>query len=191
MKQPSYTFTSIPDPGRRTRDTGTLADRYGKDLLNYLARRLWNREDARDLAQEVYLRLLRLGKTDIAADCPSYFFGVAENVVRDFKLRATQQPVTFNSELVETWSERQPHAAPDAMSEELNLKRELKSALSRLPPTCRTVLLLHKRDGLSYAEVAAALDLSPHTVQKYIARSLSLLRKQATRARAPKRAEPP
>jgi RNA polymerase sigma-19 factor, ECF subfamily len=168
------------------REPGDLVDRYDRELRQYLARRLANKEDALDLAQEVYLRLLRLHKAELAVDCPAYFFTVAANVAREFRRRARRQPVTFDSGVVEQWSEQPTRTALEQPEEELATRRELVAALEQLNPTLRDVLLLTKRDGLSYAAAACELNLSVHTVKKYVARALSILRTSAReRSNAP------
>jgi len=48
-----------------------------KELQRYLARRLHDPRNARDLAQEVYLRLLRVGKEELARERPRYLYWVA------------------------------------------------------------------------------------------------------------------
>lgn len=154
----------------------SVAEQYGKPLERYLARRMRGGQDARDLAQEVYLRLLRVGKADLAKDSPAYLYWIASHVVYEFKLRARRERVSFDSEVLDAWTEHPPQVAPDAMSEGLNLEHQLDRALKQLQPTYRAVILLHKRDGLSFAEVATQLGLSKHTVKKYVGRALAALR---------------
>jgi DNA-directed RNA polymerase specialized sigma24 family protein len=48
--------------------------------------------------------------------------------------------------------------------------------LRKLPPTHRLVILLVKRDGLSYAEAARATGLSVHTIEKYLVEGRAMLR---------------
>ncbi len=84
--------------------------------------------------------------------------------------------MTFDSGVVEQWNERPTHTAVEQPEEELATRRELAAALEKLNPTLRDVLLLTKRDGLSYAAAARELNLSVHTVKKYVARALSILR---------------
>jgi RNA polymerase sigma factor (sigma-70 family) len=55
--------------------------------------------------------------------------------------------------------------------------------LAMLTPTEKAIVVLQKQEGLSYAEVAARLDLSVHTVKKYLYRALLKLR-QASGAAA-------
>lgn len=51
-------------------------------------------------------------------------------------------------------------------------------AISRLPERCRMVLLLGKRDGLTYAEIAAELGISVKTVENQMAKAMKTLRGQ-------------
>ena len=61
-----------------------------------------------------------------------------------------------------------PSGAQDALEERLALRQELRAALMRLPLAHRAVLLLIKRDGLSYEEAAEKLHLSVNTVTSYL-----------------------
>jgi RNA polymerase sigma-19 factor, ECF subfamily len=62
------------------------------------------------------------------------------------------------------------------LADRLNLQQQLERALSQLPSTHAAVLLAHKRDGLSYEEVAAKLNLSVHTVEKYVTQAKARIR---------------
>jgi RNA polymerase sigma factor (sigma-70 family) len=155
----------------------SVAEQYGKPLERYLLRRVRDGQDARDLAQEVYLRLLRVGKAELSAgDSPAYLYWIASHVVYEFKLRARRERVIFNSDAVDALTERPPELERDPIGEEFDLEAQLNRALKRLPAAYRAVLLMHKRDGLSFAEVAQELRLSKHTVKKYMGRALAALR---------------
>jgi len=54
----------------------------------------------------------------------------------------------------------------------IDAPEQLEYVLRQLPPMYRAVLLLRKRDGMSYAEIAQKLKLSVHTVKKYLARAV-------------------
>jgi RNA polymerase sigma-70 factor (ECF subfamily) len=155
----------------------SVAEQYGKPLERYLMRRLRDGQNVRDLAQEVYLRLLRTGKAELAAgDSPAYMYWIASHVLYEFKLRARRERVQFDSDALDALTEQPADVTRNAMEEELNLETQLDRALKSLPPTYRAVILLHKRDGLTFAEVAERLNLSKHTVKKYVGRALSALR---------------
>jgi RNA polymerase sigma factor (sigma-70 family) len=67
---------------------------------------------------------------------------------------------------VEQLTEHPDDLSIDPMPEQL--ERQLENALRELLPTHLAVLLLHKRDGLSYEAVAERLGISVHTVRKYL-----------------------
>jgi RNA polymerase sigma-70 factor (ECF subfamily) len=155
----------------------SVAEQYGKPLERYLMRRVRDGQDVRDLAQEVYLRLLRVGKAELATgDSPAYLYWIASHVVYEFKLRAKRERVVFDSDAVDALTEHPPEVERDPIGEGLDLEGQLSRALKRLPPAYRAVILMHKRDGLSFAEVANELQLSKHTVKKYVGRALAALR---------------
>ena len=53
---------------------------------------------------------------------------------------------------------------------------EVWNAIDRLPPHCREIFLLSKRDGLTYTEIADELGISVKTVENQISKALKTLR---------------
>jgi RNA polymerase sigma-19 factor, ECF subfamily len=145
-----------------------IHERFGNQLHRFLVRRLRSDQDAGDLAQEVYLRLLSLKRTALVGKPQAYVYIIASRVAAEFMVRAGRNPVSFDSETVEQVIEDADHVLPDELAEHLNDKRLIARMLERLPAMHRAVLLLHKRDGLSYGEVARKLGISVHTVKKYL-----------------------
>jgi RNA polymerase sigma-19 factor, ECF subfamily len=146
---------------------------YDKQLHRYLARRLTKRQDAEDLAQEVYLRLLRVDAAKRVQKPVAYIYGIASHVVADFRSESKQG----HERLEEADDEPDDRAsAPDDLADRLNLQQQLERAFARLPQTHALVLIAHKHRGLSYEEVAAELGLSIHTVEKYVTQAKALIR---------------
>lgn len=146
---------------------------YDKQLHRYLARRLTQRQDAEDLAQEVYLRLLRIDAAKRVQKPVAYIFGIASHVVADFK--SGSRP--GHERLEECEDEPDDRASsPDDLADRLNLQQQLERAFARLPRTHAMVLIAHKHCGLSYEEVAAELGLSIHTVEKYLTQAKAVIR---------------
>ncbi len=142
--------------------------RYDVELHRYLARHLRRPQDASDLAQEVYLRLLRLERGELVRQPNAYLFFVASQVVSQFKMRASTSPVIYDSDLVALRTENPAQPQADPVDANLQAQHQLEQLLRRLPPTHRDVLILRKRDGLSWREIASTLGLSVHTVKKYL-----------------------
>jgi RNA polymerase sigma-19 factor, ECF subfamily len=163
---------------RIARFAGQTFRKYGAELHRYLVRRLRRPQDADDLAQEVFLRVLRLKDADFVQKPQSYLYGIASHVVHEFRMRAEQENerLTFDSETLDSAVDRRSQLLLEDPVERLNLQKQLDRALERLPPTHRTVLLLLKRDGLSYDEAAKATRLSVHTVEKYLFQAKAMIK---------------
>lgn len=151
---------------------------YDKHLHRYLAHRLPRPQDAEDLAQEVYLRLLRID-SDKCVDKPlAYIYGIASHLVADYKsdTRHKRELLRDNEDdvLEEGWE-----TLTDDLADRLNLQQQLERALAQLPRMQALVLVAHKHRGLSYEEVAAELGLSVHTVEKYITQAKARFRTMA------------
>lgn len=152
--------------------------RYRRELHRYLMRRLRQPQDVDDLAQEVYLRLLRLDDEKCVHKPLAYLYGIASHVLADFRIEVEQERehITVDSDTVDEWSDQPSCVLPDDLADRLNLQQQIDKALAQLPPTHAAVLLAHKRDGLSYEEVAKKLGLSIHTVEKYVTQAKARIR---------------
>jgi RNA polymerase sigma-70 factor (ECF subfamily) len=150
-------------------------DRVKRDLVSFdrEIRRKWGDEPL----QEAYLRILRLKTPQTIREMGKYLTHVTANVAREFRMRAqdVSRVVTFDSEAAERWAERAPEATTDEQADLLDAEQRLMAALAKLPKHYVDVLLLTKRDGLSYQEVAKKLGLSEDSVKKYIVKGKARL----------------
>ena len=141
-------------------------------LRHYLGRYLRRREDAEDVVQESFTRVLEAAAKGEIHYPPSYLYRTARNLA--FNLRARK----FNQ------AERtlEDSASPDVMDEtepgpedRVMAQRQFElfcRVAASLPPQCRQVLVLRKVHGLSQREVAARLGLAISTVEKHLAKAL-------------------
>jgi len=152
-------------------------ERYSEELKRFLLRRSDSSEHtARDLAQEVYLRLLRVDQEKFPANPQGYMYRVASHVVYEYLVKAEVEPVTYNSELMAAVGERAGDEAADATADRMDAETELKEILAQLPQRYRHVFLLRRRDGFSIPEIARQTGLSAHTIKKYLMQALAQLR---------------
>ncbi len=152
-----------------------LAAEHNDDLIRYISRRVRSLADARDVAQEAYVRLLRLERTDLIREPRSYLYRIAANVLYEFQLRQR----TDQAGLLRWRSEASAGEEADAGAEieSLALQRSMESALAQLSPKCRAVLILHRRDGMTYEEIADQIGISTSMVKKYLIQGLRHCRK--------------
>lgn len=143
-----------------------LIDAHHHDLHWFLVRKLrHSRLEASDVAQETYLRLLRVDNVTLIRKPQSYLYQIAINVVRELQLKERTNPVDYNVDIDSTGENlAMPVNEIDGVEHTSSVKR----LLSSMPVNHQAALLLLKRDGLSYQEIAAKLGISENTVKKYL-----------------------
>jgi len=135
-----------------------------------------------DIAQETYLRLLRLLPGKSIEDPNAYMLAVAENVIRDFAMKASRDRMlmSFDSDEAERFSERAVHDSQN----EAETEQELVRITNHLPQHLMATLLLCERDGLTYEEASKKLGKSPHTIKKWLADAKARCLVRANRLKA-------
>lgn len=162
------------DPGKTQPLDGIDAE--GTRLKRYLRSRLANEQDAQDLAQEAYLRLLRVKDPKLIQDPVAYLFRIARNLIHE--LYTTLPPPSDSIDDVEI--------ATDGMSVEETVESQqqmdrLESVMEKLSPKCRAAIVMHRRDGMTYEEIAKALGVSTAMVKKYLSQGLARCRARLRR----------
>lgn len=154
---------------------GSACEQYHAELHRFLMRRLQSSHHAQDLAQEAYLRLLRVERAELVRQPRAYLYRIAVNLISEFRLRARREPIVFDSD---AFAEAAEHAAdpPADEGERVADAEQIELILDQLPPLYRAIFVLRKRDGLSYQEIAQQLEISVHTVKKYLARAVAKCR---------------
>jgi RNA polymerase sigma-70 factor (ECF subfamily) len=168
---------------RRKSFVADVAVQYGRRLQRFLAARLRNAGDAPDLAQEVYLRLLRVDKHELIRNPEAYMFTVASHLLNEHTLRQTAAPVIVD--LGEIFTELRTVAEHDPAEQVERQQRvqDLEQAMEKLPAKAQAALLLHRRDGYTLEEVAERLGVSRAMAKKYLARALVHCQRRLERAR--------
>jgi RNA polymerase sigma-70 factor, ECF subfamily len=135
-------------------------------------RMLGSREEARDAAQEVYVRVFRhLGRFRAGQDFQGWLYRITVNVCRDAARRRRRS--RFVDAAVEPSA---PAAAEEALLGAERWGRVLK-ALATLPPKERAALVLRDLEGLTSEQVARVLGSQPGTVRAQIASARERIRR--------------
>jgi RNA polymerase sigma factor (sigma-70 family) len=130
--------------------------------------------DLDDVAQEVFLRLIRYSDDTLVEYPQSYLFRIATNVVNEWHERARNK-LPHDEAGLEALQE-EPHREPENFTERTLVDTQVRLAVDRLPPRQRKVLLLHINDDLTYKQIAEKLNLSPRIVRRDIANAYMQLR---------------
>ena len=148
--------------------------RWRNPMCKYLIGQGVSGADVNDVAQEVFLRLLRYDKGELVDFPQAYLFKMAANVVNEWAIRA---------------SRRHPHEskwlpgllAADCPEEDVaraQARAEVARALSTLTPRQRAVLKLQFSEGLGRTEIATRLESTERAIKRDLLKSYERLRRE-------------
>ena len=162
-----------------------LLERYEKKVYNLAYRMLSNREDARDITQEAFLKAyFALPNFRGDSALATWLYRIATNLCLDL-LRQRKNNIAFSLDeplqTEEGMLERQlaaPQEGPEGIMEQRELQRLLQQLINTLPPEQRLVLVLREFQEQTYEEISAALGCSLGTVKSRLSRARSALGKK-------------
>jgi RNA polymerase sigma-70 factor (ECF subfamily) len=164
-----------------------LLQRYRSPLVNFLYRMVRNREQAEDLAQEVFIRVYRARADYVpSAKFTTWLFRIATNLalnsVRDN--RHQRMEISLDAPVIadaEEGDERPLDVADKHPDIEQHLVEEvrrkmIRQAIEKLPEKQRAAVLLHKYQELDYNEIAKILECSESALKSLLFRAYETLR---------------
>ena len=165
-----------------------LLHRYRSPLVNFLYRMVRNREQAEDLAQEVFIRVYRAREDYVpSAKFTTWLFRIATNLalnsVRDTRHQRMElsldAPITTDAEDGDekTLDVADKHPDIEQHLVEQARKKMIRHAIDKLPEKQRAVLLLVGVEDLSYHEAARVLGVPIGTVMSRLSRGRERLRR--------------
>ena len=162
-----------------------LFDSYHQPLVRFLTRQLGDQDWAEEIAQETFVRAL---KQETIASERSWIFAVAMNLVRDEARRDARHRRRL--ELMRDEARAESVVMPGPTSMERDEERAMaRQAVATLAERDRDALLL-REEGMSYEEIAAALDLSVGSVGTTLSRARRRLMEAYEMLQAATTAEP-
>lgn len=176
MEDTSTPESPPPDLGvdaSRAQVVERLFKEYNRSLVSYLALRLRSVQEAKEVAQEAYVRVLQLDRPGVEGFLKAYLFRVATNLAVDrLRHRQHQQRHELASgEDIETGFN-----APERAMLAGEQFDALFIALQELPEKCRDALLLFRLEGLNQHAIAVRLGVNERTVREYINHALRYCR---------------
>jgi RNA polymerase sigma-70 factor (ECF subfamily) len=165
----------------------TLVWRWQKPIFNFVLRYLGDPEEAREIAQQTFIKAFRnLPGLKEHARFSTWLYQIAVNLCRD-EIKKRRRRRTFSLEgLQENSKQSNAHesltvadeaANPDAIVSRKELRDILARALQELPEEQRVVVIMKEYQGLKFTEIAEALGIPLNTAKSRMYYGLAALRK--------------
>jgi RNA polymerase sigma-70 factor (ECF subfamily) len=162
----------------------TLVQRWERKIQGAVYRIMGSGEEARDLAQETFLRAYRgLGSFKSEARFSSWLYQIALNLCRDRLRQRRGKTLVSIDDLDPTTAariDRSPATAQELV-EAKDLGRIVATAMSDLPEEQREVIVLKEYQGLTFQEIADTLGVPVSTVKTRLYRGLGQMRERLER----------
>jgi RNA polymerase sigma-70 factor (ECF subfamily) len=141
-------------------------------LHAFLYRRVRKHPDAAELAQEVYVRMLRVPDMAQVRNPEAYLFAVASNLAKEHAHRESRarSALDIDDPMVQEQLAELPAFGGD-LDREKRIQR-LREVIEQLSPKCRAAVVLQYWHGQSYEEIGQRLGVSTNMVKKYLSHAL-------------------
>lgn len=138
---------------------------YHSHLIAYVSYRIGNSDDAEDLVQDVFVRLMEYGKLLHEDTIKSFVFTIANNLITDY-LRRYYKKQEICSYMMESAAdvERSPESAIIAK----DLEKHEKAIMRMLPPQRERIYYMNRFMDMSAEDISDKLCLSKRTVENHL-----------------------
>ncbi|MBO6045345.1 MAG: sigma-70 family RNA polymerase sigma factor [Bacteroidales bacterium] len=152
-------------------DIDSLYKQYFRQLCLYALHYIGDLDESKDIVQDCFTSLIK-NNPDISSP-RTYLYSSVRNRCIDL-LRSKKKERTAPMDDLSQISDEEAQRRSE-------IEVQLWEAIDALPPKRRELLLLHKRDGLKYSDIARLKGLSENTVRNQIFRAIESLRRNSKR----------
>ena len=160
-----------------------LIKAYERLIYNAAYKMIPNPQDAEDISQEVIIKVYKsISKCAGAASFKSWLFRIINNTcIDEIRRRKGKTNLSLDTDYGEDSGHRENPVLRDESTPETEFLRKdmnenIQSAINKLPPDYKAVIIMRDINGLSYDEVASALGINMGTVKSRIARARKKLK---------------
>ncbi len=152
-------------------EIGTLYKQYFRQLCLYALHYMGDLDESKDIVQECFASLI---KNNPALSNPKvYLYNSVRNRCIDLLRSRKKERIAPMDDL--------SYISDEEAQRRSEIEVQLWEAVDSLPPKRRELLLLNKRDGLKYSDIARLKGLSENTVRNQIFRAIESLRNNSKR----------
>jgi RNA polymerase sigma factor (sigma-70 family) len=150
-------------------------------LQSFFRRRIRGQADASDLAQEVYVRMLRIRDQEAIRNPVPYLYTVANNLVKEHAVLERRQASCIDIDEAPAQESLETPCSFDVDMDVRQRVARLGVVLKQLPPKCRAAVVLRYTHELSFREIGTHLGVSPQMARKYVVQGLTHCRRRMVR----------
>lgn len=164
------TVWSTPEgTAARAAQISRLFCEYNADLIKYVLTKVRSEQEAKDVAQEAYVRLLQLDRPLAVSYLRWYLFRIARNIAADHYRHSRVRARISELEALKDLDASSPTESSAIAADQL---ATLLLALKELSGSCQKAFFLHKFRGLSTTEVAKCMDITDRMVRHHVRKAL-------------------
>jgi RNA polymerase sigma factor (sigma-70 family) len=142
---------------------------HNEALLRFLRGRVGSHNEAREVAQEAYVRLLSLDQPGAVSYLRAFLFKTAANIAIDRRRRDQNFDRVAGRQL---FAELTENRTPERQLSGEQTLRDLGILIEGMPAKCRESFVLNQIQGLDAATIATQLGITDSMVRKYVVRAL-------------------
>lgn len=150
----------------------TLYQDHHRWLYQWLIRYVGCSENARDIAQDTFVRILNSRDAVLGMREPRAFLATTAKRLLIDQSRRKKLEQAWLAELEQSVSEYDETASPERLNEVLEALQIISQALDDLPEKPRMAFLLHYLEGQNHSSIARQLKVTPRMVHKYLVKAL-------------------
>ncbi|MEI9885002.1 MAG: sigma-70 family RNA polymerase sigma factor [Rhizomicrobium sp.] len=164
-----------------------LDHRFRAPLTAYFQRRVYDRGEAEDLTQEVFVRLARRPDQNNGETIEAYVFKIAANVLNDWGRHRTSRRMSAHRTLSDVSESLAlpPNLVEDRTPERVLAGKEalkdIEAGLAELSERTREIFLLSRMENVHHRDIANLHGISISAVEKHVLRAVAHLSARAFR----------
>jgi RNA polymerase sigma factor (sigma-70 family) len=143
---------------------------HNRALIAFLASRLDSVAEAQEVAQEAYVRLLRLENPEQVGFLRAYLFRIASNLAVDRLRQRNVRSDAAEEELFEEWLDT---PVPERRALAVDQLRLVREALRELPRKTSAAFVMHAIEGRGFDAIARTMKLTERMVRYHVARAMA------------------
>ena len=157
------------EPDDRAHLIERLFREHNEALIRFLVVRLHSYQDACEVAQEAYVRLLNLEQPGAISFLRAFLFKTAANLAIDRRRRDITHDRASALPLFHEFVDKR---TPERRVAGAQTLQRLSRLIEAMPAKCQQAFILYQIDGLEFDEIARRLGISERMVRKYVVRAL-------------------